>query len=292
MDFSAKNKKEILKDALYFTVGGFLYALGICTFAKGAQFAPGGISGLAMIANALWNVPIGVITLILNIPFVLLSWKYVGKKFLIKSLISMVVCTFFIDVVFPFLPTYDGDAFMSAVFSGAALGAGMAFMYMRGSSTGGTDFLIVPIKVLRPHFSMGTVIAVTDFIVIMLGWPVFGSFDSVLYGLSCTAAATIVIDKMLYGMGSGKLLVIVSDRGEEISHRIDSECRRGSTLCPSVGSYSGSTKQMLFCACSKSQVADIRTIASEVDDKAFIVVTEASEVFGNGFTSHKGDNWG
>ncbi len=161
--------QTLVTDQLYNLAAGFLYALSICYFAKGADFAPGGLSGLALLGNYLWGFPIGITTLVLNVPLVLLGFRFVGRAFLGKTVISMLWCTFFQDVVFADQPGYGGDPLLAALFAGITWGGALALLYMRGSSSGGTDFLTMSIKVLRPHLSVGVVTGAIDLVVILLG---------------------------------------------------------------------------------------------------------------------------
>lgn len=264
-------------------VGSILYALSIYTFAKNADFAPGGISGLALIIYHLWKLPIGLTTLVLNIPLVIFSYKVVGKKFLIKTARTMILCTIFLDVIFPNFPSYTGDPFLAALYSGAFLGAGMALIYMRGSSTGGIDFLTMTVKVLHPHLSLGMVTIVIDLFIIMLGWPVFGKIDSVLYGLASVFVCSTFMDKIMYGMGAGKLAVIITTHGQQVAERISEICSRGSTVIKAMGTYTSTERQVLLCACSKAEAFKVRSAAHNVDPDAFVMITETSEVFGEGF---------
>ena len=247
-----KKKKTLLIDLLCDLAGGILYAMGIYTFAKMADFAPGGLSGLALISNYLWGLPIGLMTLILNVPLVIVSYKVVGKQFLLKTARSMVISTIILDLIFPLTPPYTGSPFMAALYSGLCMGAGMAFFYMRGSSSGGMDFLIMTIKVRHPHFSLGMVTMVTDFLIILLGWPVFGNIDAVLYGLATAFVSTIVLDKILYGVGAGKLIIIITNEGQQLADRIGEMTDRGSTIIRARGTYTQADRQVLLCACSKS----------------------------------------
>lgn len=270
-------------DLVFDLIGGIFYSIGIYTFAKTANFAPGGMSGLALIINYLWHLPIGVTTLVLNIPFVLFSYKIVGKKFLIKSLKTMLFCTFFLDIVFPHFPPYSGNPLLAALFSGVFLGAGLAFIYMRGSSSGGTDFLTVSIKTLFPHLSIGLVTMSIDLFIIILGWPVFGNIDAVLYGLITTFVTSTVIDKIMYGIGAGKLMIIVTTKSSQVASKIDEICARGSTELRGIGTYTNRERQILLCACSKSEVYKLHSAVYRIDPEAFIMITETSEVFGEGF---------
>ena len=135
------NKRALVVDQLYNLAAGFLYALSICYFARGSDFAPGGISGLALIVNYLWHLPVGITTLVFNLPLVALSIRFVGRAFLAKSLVSMVWCTVFQDVVFARVGCYTGDPLVAALFAGVTWGFALALLYMRGSSSGGTDII-------------------------------------------------------------------------------------------------------------------------------------------------------
>lgn len=277
------NLKTFLIDTLYYTGGSILYALALYTFALQANFAPGGISGLSIIINHYTGLPIGVLALALNVPIILVCTRVVGLSFLIKSLWTMLINTFFLDVVFPLLPTYTGNSLMAAMFTGVLLGAGLAIIYMRGSSTGGSDFLIMAVKKLNPHFSVGQISLALDAAVIVFGGFVFKNVDAVLYGIIASFACTIMMDYVLYGAGSGKLAIIITNRAARMAEAISAEVGRGSTAVKAIGTYTGEEREMLYCACSKSEIYKVRTAAHAVDANALIMITEASEVFGEGF---------
>ena len=275
--------KQIVLDLIYDIAGSILYAAGIYTFAGNGGFAPGGVSGLALIMNNLWGLPVGTVTLLLNIPLVLISYKTVGKRLLIKSGVTMVISTLFLDLIFPLFPMYSGNRMMAALCSGVFLGAGMALSYIRGSSSGGIDFLTLTIKKKKPHMTIGVITMIIDLTVILLGVPVFGDVDSVLYGLLATFVCTVVIDKILYGIGAGTLAVIVTGKGKEAASRIAETVDRGVTSLNAVGAYTGQDRDVLLCACSKAEAYMVRAAVREADEQAFIMFTETSEVFGEGF---------
>ena len=122
--------KNLVLDLLYDIIGAFFYAVGFYTFAKMANFAPGGLTGLALIMNSLWKFPIGITTMVLNIPLILISGKLVGKTFLLKTIKTMCFCTLFLDIIFPHLPAYMGSRFMAALYSGIFIGISLALFYM------------------------------------------------------------------------------------------------------------------------------------------------------------------
>lgn len=278
-----EKRRVLVTDQLYNLAAGLLYAVSICYFAKGADFAPGGLSGLALIANYLWQLPIGLTTLVLNVPLVILSLRFVGRTFLVKTMVSMLWCVFFQDLVFSRLPGYTGNPLLAALFAGITWGGALALLYMRGSSSGGTDFLTMSIKMLRPHLSVGLVTGAIDLVVILLGWPVFGSIDAVLYGLVTTVVTSIVIDKIMYGSSSSKMVTIITVKGQQIADCIAKECERGSTLVRAVGTYTGTERQMLLCVCARPQVYRIRTISYEQDPGCMVMISDTGEVYGEGF---------
>ena len=275
--------RSVFTDILYDISGSILYAAGIYTFAGNAGFAPGGVSGLALITDHLWGFPVGTMTLLLNIPLVIISYRAVGRQLLIKSAVTMVISSLFLDVIFPMFPVYSGDRLIASVCSGAFLGAGMALFYLRGSSSGGIDLLALTIKKKRPHMTIGVITMLIDLVVILLGWPVFGDVDAVLYGVLATFVSTVVIDKILYGAGAGTLAIIITERGKETAERISERAGRGVTSLRAVGAYTRTDREVLLCACSKAEAYLVKSAVQEADDKAFFMFTETSEVFGEGF---------
>lgn len=277
------NIRRIMFDLIYNITGSILYAAGIYTFAGNAGFAPGGVSGLALIADYLWGFPVGTVTLILNIPLVIISYRAVGKRLLIKSAMTMVISSLFLDLVFPLFPMYAGDRMIAALSSGAFIGAGMALFYIRGSSSGGIDFLALAIKKKKPHITIGMITLLIDLVVILLGWPVFGDVDAVLYGILATVVSTVVIDKILYGTGAGTLAVIITEKGKDTAEQISEMAGRGVTSLKAVGTYTGTNREVLLCACSKAEAYLVKNAVEQADRDAFFMFTETSEVFGEGF---------
>ena len=192
-------------------IGGALYAAGVYSFASAAEFAPGGIAGLAVILNHFTDLPIGLCTLAFNVPVILLCFKTLGRTFFLRSLCTMAVSTILLDFVFPLLPVYHGDALMAALFAGALSGAGLALIYAQDSSTGGTDFVILSLRKKMPHLSIGTISLVTDGVVILLGGLAFGRIDAVLQGIVMTAVCTTIIDKITYRFTAGQMVIIITD---------------------------------------------------------------------------------
>lgn len=275
--------RDFILDLFWDVAGSILYGLGIYTFALSAEFAPAGVSGIAIIINHLTHLPIGVLILLINIPIILVSYHIMGRRFLLVSLKSMCISTFFIDVVFPRFPIYNGSPILAALFTGVLSGAGLVAIYMRGSSTGGTDFLILSIRKKIPHLTVGQISIACDTMVYLFAMVVFRNINAVLYGLIATYAATQVMDSVMYSAGSGKMALIITNKGDEVARQISNETGRGSTLFLGKGTYSGEEREMLLCACSKNEIIRVRNCAHKVDPGAMVMIAEANEVFGEGF---------
>ena len=207
----------------------------------------------------------------------LMLWGYFLKVVLADRI------AIFVDTVFPYTPPYTGSPLLAALYYGVCLGAGLAIFYMRGTSSGGVDFLTLSIRAKKPHLSMGKLMMAIDFLIVSLGWPVFGNIDSILYGLVATFVTSAVVDKIMYGMGAGTLAVVVTNRSAEVAERISRIIDRGSTVLEGVGSYTGEHRDILLCACSNSQSYMVKNSVLEVDPAAFVMMTETSQVFGEGF---------
>lgn len=280
-----KNKtKEIVLDLLADIVGGMLYAIGVYNFAIGANFPVAGFSGIAIILYHLFHIPVGLATICLNVPVVILCYKFLGKVFLIKSLKSMAISSLFIDYVAPLLPVYHGDRLLAGICMGVLCGAGLAMIFMRGSSTGGQDFLTMTIKALHPHMTIGVITFCIDVLVIITGSAlVFKEVDGFIYGILVTYLMAIVMDRIIYGIDEGKMTLIVTEHGEEVCKYIDEYSGRGSTILHGVGAYSKRQKDVVMCACNNKQMFRIKQIVKEIDPSAFTIIVESNEVVGEGF---------
>ena len=282
-----KNKvKEFAIDILVDIVGNLLIAIGVYNFAANSGFPVAGISGIAMIFYHLFGLPIGTMTIILNIPIVIMCYKLLGKGFLLRSLKTMIIAWPLMDYVAPMLPVYSGDRMLSAICVGVFSGLGYAMIYMRNTSTGGADFIIMSVRALRPHLSIGKITFLTDVIIVGLGGLLFGDVDSIIYGLILTYILSVVVDKVMYGIDAGKMTLVVTDHGHEVAKRIDELTQRGSTFLRGVGSYSGEEKLVVMCACSNKEMHMVQKAVKEVDENAFLITMESDEVRGEGFKPH------
>jgi len=276
--------KEIGIDILVDIVGGILMAVGVYNFAVAAEFPLTGFSGLALIIYHLSGFPIGMSTLLLNIPVAIICYRLLGRDFFLRSLKSIVITSLIIDVIAPMFPIYHGDRMLAAICAGVLPGLGYALVYMRNSSTGGTDFIIMSIKALRPHLSIGKISFCLEIVIIAIGaLTVFRDTEGIIFAMITNYLMSTVIDKTMYGVDAGKLAMIVTTQGQAVAAQIDQVLERGSTILKGVGSYSQDDKEVVMCACNNKQMYKLRRLIKEVDKKAFLVIMESNEVVGEGF---------
>jgi uncharacterized membrane-anchored protein YitT (DUF2179 family) len=187
------------------------------------------------------------------------------------------------DTLMPLLPTYVGNPILAAIFGGVCSGAGLGLVFMRGSTTGGTDIGCRLLQLRYPHMPVGKLILVLDAFVLILSAFVYNNIETLLYGMISIFTATQVIDKVLYGMDSGRMLLVMSDHNREIADQIIARVGRGVTFLQGEGAYSGQQRQVLLCAVRDPQYHRIKAIVNEVDPNAFLIAAEASEILGYGF---------
>ena len=278
------NWKEIGMDILIDIVAGMVIAIGIYNFALYANFPVAGFSGMAIILYHLLGIPVGAGTIILNVPVAIFCYKFLGRTFFLKSVKSMVISSFLMDYVSPLLPVYEGDRLLAALCMGVLTGVGYALIFMRGSSTGGQDFISVAIRKVKPHMTLGVITFVLDMMTIVLGSViVFKDVDGFIYGLIVTYLMATVMDRIMYGIDEGKMTLIVTDKGKEVSGKIDEYLDRGSTIIKGTGSYTGQEKDIVMCASNNKEMYTIKRLARQVDPKSFTIIMESNEVVGEGF---------
>ena len=279
-----ENAKRISIDVLVDIIGGILLTIATYSFAVPADFPMTGVSGVALIFYQAFGMPVGALTVILNIPIIICCYKTLGKQFYIKSLRSTLITSAVMDILGPQLPLYQGDLILAAICTGVLLGIGYAIIFMRGSSTGGFDFIMMAIKYYRPHLSLGKIGFALDAMVILIGAVTIGNgMDSVIYGLVLNYLYSTVLDRLISGTSSGKLTLIISAHPREIVDEIDKLVDRGSTLLKAIGGYTGEEKEVVMCASSSKEMYAIRKRVHEIDERAFVIVVESNEVIGEGF---------
>ncbi len=283
----AEKRKRVLESAIdniVWVIGCCLYALAINIFNVPNNIAQGGFSGLAIVINYLSDLPVGAVNFALNIPVLVLAWIFIGKKFVVKTLWVTTILSAAIDIIAAYVPyEYTGDKLLAAIFSGALLGAGVAVVASRGSTTGGTDVLSKLLRLLFPHLSYGKLVMFSDMVVIAISAVVFRSIESALYAAIVIFVSSKVIDYILYGMGKSKMLMVITEKSEEVSKAIISQSPRGVSIVPVTGAYTGEEKNMLVCVLRSNEVSSVIKLIKSIDPNTFTIITEANEIIGKGF---------
>lgn len=275
--------RHILTDLLFDVMGSCLFAIGMQMFVAPNQIAPGGFSAIAVVLNYLFGIPIGTCSFLLNIPVLLLGLKFLGKTFTVKTMTTVVVMSILTNAMYYAVPPYSGDALLAALFGGAMMGAGLALVFMRDSTTGGVDILSRLIQRRVPYVPMGRLLLILDLIVIGISALVFGRLETVLYSLVCVYVSAFTVDSVLCGMERGKMVYILSPKTEQIAGRIIQELDRSGTFLQAKGAYSGEQAQALLVALRIQQYHHLKQIVHETDPNAFMIVTDSTEVLGEGF---------
>lgn len=278
-------------DFVTISVAALFYSFAVQVFTVPYDLAPGGVTGIAIIISSMTGLSVGMLYGLINLPLVVLGFIKLGRRIMIKTLISVVIITFATDYLFADLPPFGGDSepdlILATICAGVLMGIGLGMIYLRESTSGGVDIINKIIRKKFPHISMGKIMLAMDAVVIALSVIVFGNIYSGLYAAIVIFVCSKMVDVILYGSLEGKLLLIFSDNYEIITERIIKEHNRGVTLLKGVGGYSGKEKNVICCAVQKNQYAKIKRIVSLIDPHAFIVVTNAGEVLGEGFSENK-----
>ncbi|MBQ9861890.1 MAG: YitT family protein [Clostridia bacterium] len=273
-------------DVVYYIAGSLLYAVSVNCFSVPNHIAPGGVTGVAtMIHYALPTAPIGLTILILNIPLLVAAWLCISRTFTVRTLLCTALSTVVIDTLTPLLPIYKGDMFLVSVMGGVLSGVGLGLIFLRGGSTGGTEIAARLLERRFPYVPVGRLILTVDAVVIVVSAFVFNNVENAMYAVVLTFVASTLIDALVYGGAGGKLVLIFSKQQEKITAAVLQTIHRGVTKLRSRGGYTGEDSEVLLCAVRRTQVYPLRQLVAKIDPAAFIVITSAEEVLGNGFAT-------
>ena len=279
------NAKEFLIDALVFIAASTAFSVGINCFLARNNILNGGFTGIATILNYLFEIPIGTAIFIMNVPLLLIAFKKLGIKFIFRTFLVIAISSIIIDIG-AFLPVYRNDLLLSSIFGGLLSGLSLGIIFMRNATTGGVDIIAKLIKIKYPHITLGKSIFILDAVVIIAGGFVYGNFESMLYASVAIFVSAQVLDYIIYGVSRGAMIMIISDKNEEIRNMIVHELDRGVTVLKGQGGYSGQDKNVLLCACYDNQAHKLIKKIKSTDENAFFIVTQSKQILGNGFRNN------
>ncbi len=279
---ASSKKRERVFDVIAIIVGTALYALGVHVFTAPNHIAPGGATGIATVLNYLLKVPIGATVVLINVPLLAVGYRFIGKPFFFKTLLSTAVFSLTVDFLYKPVPVYTSNPVIASLFGGALIGVGLAVVFLREGSTGGVDITNKLIQRKFPHMKLGMITFCTDVIIIFCATIAYGQLESGLYAILAMFVSSKALDRLLYGAHTGKMLLIVSEKSDEIAQAII-DMNRGVTKLRSVGAYSNTDRTTLVCAVEKNEYVKVKHLVHGIDPSAFMIISDASEVLGEGF---------
>ena len=278
-----RNKvKEFLIDTFIFVIGGILYSVAINCFLSKNNILNGGFTGIATILNYLFQLPIGTVIFIMNIPLFFIAFKKLGVRFVLRTIWATLINSTFIDLG-AILPVYQNDLLLSSLFGGALVGIALGIIFIRNATTGGVDIIAKLVKLRFPHISIGRSILFFDIFVVILGGIIYRNFESMLYASVVIFVSAQVLDYVIFGVSRGAMILIISEQSEKLCNMILGDLDRGVTILKAQGGYSKADKDVLLCACFDNQTHKLIKKIKSADENAFFIVTQSKQILGNGF---------
>ena len=282
----SKPNIRITKESLYqyavITLGALVLALGQLVFIKPLHIPLGGVSGVALVVNYLWKLPIGLVSIVLNLPLFVLGWRTMGREFFYKTVYATVVNSIFLDILDPILPAFPVEMLLAALYVGIVMGAGYGLLFRAGGTSGGIDIVSKWLNG-KKDIPVGTTNFIINIFVIIGSAAIYGNPDSALYALVTSYVSSVVIDKMVYGMDAQKSALIITGKPVEVSRGIMEQLHRGVTAMEGVGMYTGDKRTVLLCAVRRHETGTLKRIILQEDAHAFMLISNTNEVFGTNF---------
>ena len=275
-----KNTHHVLKliyKLAFIFAGSVIAAVGLEIFLVPNNIIDGGIVGISIIASYLSDIPLGVFTFVLSLPFLFIGYKQIGKSFVIYSLFSITTFSVFVSILHP-IPGLTNDVLLATVFGGIILGAGVGLILRNGASLDGTEIVAIILN-KRTLLSVGQVVMVLNIFIfsaaaLVLGW------DRALYSMLAYFVAHKAIDIVMEGFDEAKAVIVVSDYGEEIAEAITSSLGRGVTFLDGRGGFSKDKKTILYSVVTRLEISKLRSIIDDTDENAFVTINDVSDVMG------------
>ena len=278
--------RRLIVKYLLIVLGSAVYAIGFQYFMFPNNIVSGGVTGIAMILNHFTRWPVGMTVLVMNIPLFVIAWKHFGMDYLIGSLVGTAVSSVCVDLFASTGIVATTDPMLGSIIGGVIKGAGMGMIYYAGASTGGIDIVAKMLRQKYQQLNFGTIVLLLDVVIVAAYAFVLQKYQSAMYSLIGMYVVSKVVDLALYGIDNSSLCYIVSEKSEELAKEIISgHVHRGVTILEGEGAYSHTTKHVIMCVIKRTQIAEMRRLVRRVDERAFFIVTDAKNVFGNGFES-------
>lgn len=263
-------------------VGSLIYSLGQLFFIKPLHIPMGGVAGIALVMNYLLSMPVGLCSILLNIPLFFLGWRTLGRQFFYKTAFATVCSAIFLDLLAGAIPAFQGEMLIAALYGGIVMGAGFGIIFRAGGTSGGTDIIAKWLNKKR-DMPIGTVNFSINIIIIGVSALIYGNPDSALYAIMTSFLSSQAIDKLVYGMDVQKEAMIITDKPREVSRAIMEKLGHGVTAMEGKGMYTGDRRTVLICAVRRHESGTLKKLLLEEDENAFMMLSNINEVFGKGF---------
>ena len=274
---------DIAKDIGIDIIGSLFYAVGVNVFTTPNDIAPGGVTGIATVLRSMTGLQVGTLSFLLNIPLLILGFIVLGKRTMLNTFRTLVILTVITDATYFVLPQYTNNMLVSAIFGGVTIGIGLGLIFLRGSTTGGTDILGRMLLKKMPHVPLGKILLIIDILIIAGAGIYYKTLEAVLFAFVSVYATDHSIDAVLDGSTEGRVAYAISDRYEEIGNRVMDELERGITYINGEGGYQNAPKKIVMCAMPSRQFANFKKIVFEIDPKAFVMSIPSKHIIGEGF---------
>ncbi|GCD10918.1 YitT family protein [Clostridium tagluense] len=275
--------KSIVKNVLFILLGSLISSLAINLFISKAKLLSGGASGISLIIQYLFKFPAGYSILLLNIPLLILSYKFLNKRFTILTFIGTISFSMFLILTAPLKGVIDTtDTLLLCLYGGALNGIGIGIVFSNHGSAGGLNIISALIKVKHDNYKIGQISFYINIIIVVIATFFFG-VTSALYTIVAMFITAEVTDRIIIGIGKQKLVLIITVKEKEICSGILYKMHRGVTFLYGQGGYTGKREKILFCTVPLHQIPELKLIIKEIDNDAFMITVDASEVRGKGF---------
>lgn len=281
------NKKtmKILKNYLTMTVFSITYAVGLSMFLDPNNLVPGGVSGISIMLSRVTPLPTGTWILLLNIPILALGlWKF-GLKMILSTIYCTVVSSVFTNIIAGW-GALTTDKLLAAAAGGAVLAVSVGMIFRSGGTTGGMDIIVKILRLKYRHLKTGNLFLLSDGIVVTLSGILFRNLETALYAAVAVFVSSMVLDVVLYGKDGAKMIYIISDHPDKIADRLLEDLEIGVTYMKGEGAYSGREKNVILCVMRKPLAPKVQQIVTEEDSEAFMIISDATEIFGEGYKSY------
>ena len=282
-------KKGLWFDWIYIVLGCALLAIGLDMFVIPNHISPGGVSGLSAALSTMIPVSVGTLSFILNVPLLIGGWRVLGFRQLSRTLVATVLLSVFLDLFAVLLPVYAGNILLASCLGGVLSGAGIGLLFLRGTSTGGTDLLSILLLRAMPNLPVGGLMLACDAAVVLIAVLVFRDIEIALYSFVVIFISSKVIDSIMDGANYAKVVYVITEHGEEMSRILNEKTERGVTILPARGGYTGRDKSVVVTVTRQNILAQTLTLIKMTDPDSFAFVVNAAEVHGEGFRRYRAD---